>query len=83
MTDLLGNWAGIPVHIGMDLAKHRVERIPAHPLIKWLAKFFRIDPWVEITIYDDDKTAYWIKSQWFNGLVVRPEHAMYLRNFGA
>lgn len=47
---MIGNWAGVPIYTGVDLPKCRIERIPAHPLIEWLSKFIRIDPWVEIAI---------------------------------
>lgn len=33
----------------------KIARIPAHPIVCWLAKFFRIDPWVEVTIPPKNK----------------------------
>jgi hypothetical protein len=69
---------GMPIYVDpyfpQDVTE-TVKRIPAHPIIQWLAKWLPIEPWVVITVKTyRDKPPYMFCDRMF--MSVRQHHGL-------
>lgn len=80
----VGDLAGLRIVVSHILPQECVvvaKRLPAHPLIQWLARYLMIDPWVEIQAPQWRDKGLWIDRQ--HGLIsCSPAQADALRRGG-